>query len=610
MLEVTKTTEIDVDTELDTHVNFVLDQDQSIDLNFDSIVDISGNLANLNFDVTAIGDNSTVESNVSVIVTDGFSEVSGSLSAGVGSNTILVEFRTIDATQNNLSHSNWGTPETQLLRLTSADYDDGISEPRGGDSSSLPSPRGISNTVFDQLELIPNSTGVSDWFWQWGQFLDHDLDFTSATSSETFNILVPTNDPEFDPTGTGTEEISFTRSIYDFSTGTSVNNPREQMNEITAYIDGSNVYGSDKERAEALRTNDGTGKLKTSIGDNGEVLLPFNTEGLDNDDPFNRPANQLFLGGDIRANEQLGLTATHTLFVREHNRLAEEIGQKLDDGDQELVDLFAESGLSRGDFIYEATRRIVGAEIQAITYNDFLPLLLGNNTLEDYSGYDETVNVGISNEFSTAAFRFGHTMLSPTLQNGTSEGLALRDSFFNPDLITTGGVDDLLLGLASQEAQEVDTMVVDDVRNFLFGQPGAGGFDLVSLNIQRGRDHGIPSYTEVREELGLDPITNFADISSVPEVQADLESIYGSVDQVDLWVGGLAEDHVNGALVGETFQVILLDQFTRLRDGDRFYYENDQLLSVLAPNVEDTTLSDIILANSSVASIQENVFLV
>jgi peroxidase len=237
-------------------------------------------------------------------------------------------------------------------------------------------------------------------------------------------------------------------------------------------------------------------------------------------------------------------------------------------------------------------------------------LLLGKNTLDDYSGYDQTVNVGISNEFSTAAFRVGHTMLSTTLQNGTSEGLALRDSFFNPDLITTGGVDNLLLGLASQAAQEVDTLVIDDVRNFLFGQPGAGGFDLVSLNIQRGRDHGIPSYTEVREELGLDPITNFADISSDPEVQADLKAVYGSVDQVDLWVGGLAEDHVNGALVGETFQVILLDQFTRLRDGDRFYYENDQLLSVLAPDVENTTLGDIILANSSISNIQDNVFLV
>ncbi|MGB3401534.1 MAG: peroxidase family protein [Microcoleaceae cyanobacterium] len=610
MLEVTKNTDINVETELNTDIDDTVDLNQSMDLNFDSTVDIDGNLANLNFDVTAIGDNSSAESNISVVVTDNLSEINGSLSAGVGNNTLLVEFRTINGAENNPNNPDWGTPETQLSRLTPVAYEDSISEPRGGDTSVLPSPREISNIVFDQSESILNSAGVSDWFWQWGQFLDHDLDLTPATSGEAFNILVPAGDAEFDPTNTGNQEIDLTRSIFDSSTGTSVSNPREQINEITAYIDGSNVYGSDQERAEALRTLDGTGRLETSLADNGEILLPFNTEGLENDDPFNRPANQLFLGGDIRANEQVGLTATHSLFVREHNRLAEEMGQRLDENDAELVDLFEESGLSRGDFIYEAARRIVGAEIQAITYNEFLPLLFGNNTLENYSGYDETVNIEISNEFSTAAFRFGHTMLSSTLQNGTSEGLALRDSFFNPDLVTTGGVDDLLSGLASQAAQEIDAMVIDDVRNFLFGQPGNGGFDLTSLNIQRGRDHGIASYTEVREELGLDPITNFADISSDPEVQADLEAAYGSIDQVDLWVGGLAEDHVNGGLVGETFQVILLDQFTRLRDGDRFYYENDQLFSVLAPDIEDTTLADVILNNSSISNIQENVFLV
>ncbi len=609
MIEVTKELDINTETELDTNVDLVLDQDQSTDLNFDSTVDVNGNVANLNFDVTGIGDNSTSESNVSVVATNSLSEISGSLSAGVGNNTILVEFRTIDGSENNLANPEWGTPESQLLRLTSSAYDDGISTPRGGNPSSLPSPREISNTVFDQSELIPNSAGVSDWFWQWGQFLDHDLDLTPGTSGEAFNILVPTGDPEFDPSNSGTQEISFTRSIFDFSTGTSASNPREQINEITAYIDGSNVYGSDEERAEALRTLDGTGKLNTSIGDNGEILLPFNTAGLENDDPFGRPANQLFLAGDIRANEQVGLTATHTLFVREHNRLAEDIGQRLDNGEAELVDLFEESGLSRGDFIYEASRQIVGAEIQVITYNEFIPLLLGNNTLDNYSGYDETVDAGISNEFSTAAFRFGHTMLSPTLQNGTAEGIELRDSFFNPNLVETEGIDDLLLGLASQEAQAVDAMVIDDVRNFLFGQPGAGGFDLASLNIQRGRDHGIPSYTEVRQELGLDPIINFAQITSDSEVQDDLAAVYGSVNQVDLWVGGLAEDPANGALVGETFQAILLDQFTRLQIGDRFYYENDQLLSVLAPDVEDTTLSDIILANYAITSIQENVFL-
>ncbi len=543
----------------------------------------------------------------------------------------LIEFRAIDGSDNNLNQSDWGKSNSQLIRLSPAAYNDGISEPRGGSSSALTSPREVSNIVFDQSESILNQRGVSDWFWQWGQFLDHDLDLTPAESGETFNIPVPIGDPEFDHNQTGTQEIDFIRSIFDSSSGTSVDNPREQINELTAYIDGSNVYGSDQERAAGLRRNDGSGKLKTSLGNNGEILLPFNTEGFKNDDPFGRPAEELFLAGDIRANEQVGLTAVHTLFVREHNRLAEEIAQQLnnhddddddddddeyergyqfdDDDDTELINLFEESGLSEGDFIYEAARRVVGAEIQAITYNEFLPLLLGKNALGNYSGYDETINAGISNEFSTAAFRFGHTMLSSTLQDGTDEGLTLKDSFFNPNLVKINGVDSLFSGLASQKAQEIDTKVVDDVRNFLFGQPGSGGLDLASLNIQRGRDHGIPSYTEFREELGLDPITNFAQITSNTAVQTQLSTVYDTVDQVDLWVGGLAEDHVNGALVGETFQTILIDQFTRLREGDRFYYQNDQLLSLFAPNVENTRLSDIILDNSSIATIPENVFL-
>jgi predicted outer membrane repeat protein len=534
---------------------------------------------------------------------------------GDETNFTVLEFRSMSGYNNNLANADWGTPEYHLLRMGEAAYEDGISEPRGGFTSNLPSPRAISETVFDQNSSIPNSLGASDWLWQWGQFLDHDLDLTPATSGESFNILVPTGDPWFDPSNTGTQEIGLTRSIYDPFTGTSTSNPREQINEITAYIDGSNVYGSDDERAEALRTNDGTGQLKISIGNNGEVLLPFNTAGLENDDPFGRPASQLFLAGDIRANEQTGLTAAHTLFVREHNRLAEDIDQRLDNSEPALVNLFVESGLTEGDFIYEAARRIVGAEIQAITYNEFVPILLGTNALGNYDGYDETVNPGISNEFSTAAFRVGHTMLSSEIQrinpDGTSDtSLDLRSSFFNPGIVTADGIDSVLLGLASQEAQEIDTQLIDDVRNFLFGMPGSGGMDLASLNIQRGREHGLPSYNDTREALGFDPITNFSEISSDPNVQAALQTAYGNVDDIDLWVGGLAEDHLTGALVGETFHEILTDQFVRLRDGDRFYFENDPTLQVLAPNVGDTTLADVITANSDITTIQDNVFLV
>ena len=166
------------------------------------------------------------------------------------------------------------------------------------------------------------------------------------------------------------------------------------------------------------------------------------------------------------------------------------------------------------------------AEIQVITYREFLPALLGPGALRPYTGYNPSVDASISNEFSTASYRFGHSALSPTLlcvdRNGNeiAQGhLPLRDAFFNPSRITDeGGIEPLLRGLAAQERQAVDAFVVDDVRNFLFGPPGSGGFDLASLNIQRGRDHVVPSYNDERETMGLGGVSSFSGVSSDPEI--------------------------------------------------------------------------------------------
>ncbi len=516
----------------------------------------------------------------------------------------MSEFRTINGFGNNPIAPTLGEAETQLIRLSAPDYEDGISEPRGGEQSSLPGTRTISNAIASQTESVLNSVNASDWLWQWGQFLDHDIDLTEPEEPlEPFNIPVPTGDRFFDPFETGTQEIRLNRSVFAPDTGTDPSNPRQQLNEITAYIDGSNVYGSDTVRAEFLRRNDGTGKLKTDIADNGELILPFNTGGLKN---AGGTGAELFIAGDIRANEQIGLTAAHALFVREHNRIAEELAQRLDAGEEELVDKFEESELSEGEFIYQSARKVVGAQIQLITYNEFLPILIGEDALPEYGGYDANVNPAIANEFSTAAFRVGHTMLSPELQlisdNG-ADGIALRDAFFNPEFVSENGVDSLILGLAFQAAQEVDTLVIDEVRNFLFGPPGAGGFDLASLNIQRGRDHGIPSYTEVRYLLGLGPdpetITDFSQLPFTQELQGKFASVYQDPNNIDLWIGGLAEEHAEGALVGETFQATIADQFRRSRDGDRFFYLNDlEHLQILAPNILDTTLAKVIRANT------------
>ena len=541
------------------------------------------------------------------------------LSVGVLFPVNAFDIRNIDGTDNNISNPSYGSAGSDLIRLSEFDYEDGFSEPRGGDPSVLPSPRAISNAVSAQTFSIPNAKGVSDWVWQWGQFLDHDLSL-SPSGTESFNIPVPQGDEFFDPFNTGTAEISLNRS----ESNTDGSGVRQQFNEITAYIDASNIYASESTRTNFLRSNDGTGKLRATTADNGEKLLIKNTDNLENETGGSPNSEDFFVSGDVRANEQVGLLTAHTLFMREHNRLADELKTRLDNGETALVNkrdaAIADTNNNvndEGDFIFEAARKVVGAQMQVITYEEWLPIVLGKNPLVNYSGYNDTVNAGIANEFSTAAFRFGHTMLSPNLNrvdnnNNIVASLSLQESFFDPDEVQQNGVDTILKGLAFQKAQEVDTFLVDDVRNFLFGAPGAGGFDLASLNLQRGRDHGIPDINTVRRALGLSGYSTFLELTGGDEDLANaLASIYSDIDEVDLWIAGLAEQKVNGGLLGETFSSILIDQFSRSRDGDRFFYLNELAhLNILDPTLETLTLSEIIRRNSTIDNIQDNAFLV
>lgn len=505
-----------------------------------------------------------------------------------------VDVQSFDGTGNNLQHPTWGSDNADLLRLAPAQYGDGVSSPAGADR---PSARAISNAVSaSPADGIINNRDFTAFTYAWGQFLDHDLDLTtSASPSQSFNVAVPKGDPWFDPNATGTQVIPLSRSASDPLTGTATGNPRQQINTISAFLDGSQVYGSDATRAAALRTFSG-GHMKTSAGN----MLPFNTAGLANaNDAHLVPNSQLYLAGDIRANENIELISMQTLFVREHNRLADQIAK-------------ANPALS-DEAIYQQARRLVIAELQVITYKEFLPTLLGDGAIRPYNGYKPNVNPGIANEFSTAAFRLGHSMLGDDIEfldnngNEVHDAVLLRNAFFNPGVLQQTGIDPILKYLASDRAQEIDTKVVDDVRNFLFGPPGSGGFDLASLNIQRGRDHGLADYNTARAAYGLPKVHSFAEITSDPQMQQKLMQLYGSVDKIDLWVGGLAEDHVPGASVGPTFQRILVDQFMRLRDGDRFWYQN-----VLSPDqarqVEQTSLADVIARNSTTTNLQPNVF--
>jgi len=503
------------------------------------------------------------------------------------------QYRSIDGSGNHETHHELGAAHTPLRRELPSDYGDSISSMSG---SLRPSPREVSNALCADSNRGANALGASDFLWQWGQFLDHDIDLTESHQPlEPMPISVPLGDPHFDPLGTGTVTIDFNRSIHHPASGTSTLFPRQQVNEITHFIDASNVYGSDDVRAAALRTLDGTGRLRISAGD----LLPFNVDGLPN---AGGTGPELFLAGDVRANEQVGLAAMHVLFVREHNRLAAEIA--------------AEDPTLSGETIYQEARRYVGALMQVITYHEFLPALLGPDALMHYRGYRWSASPAIMNAFSTAVYRFGHSALSPTLLRLDAAGaeipeghLPLRDAFFRPDrLINEGGIEPILRGLAAQVCSSIDTELVDDVRNFLFGPPGAGGFDLASLNIQRGRDHGLPSYNDARFALGLTVRQSFSEVTTDPDTQSRLASVYATVDDIDLWVGALAEDPVNGGHVGELAFQVIKRQFESLRNGDRYWYQT-QFSGETLTELMNTTLADVIRRNTSIDSeIDDDVF--
>jgi hypothetical protein len=509
-------------------------------------------------------------------------------------------YRTYDGSFNNLQNPDWGQAHTNL-RISGVGYNNLIDEPAGPDR---PNPRRVSNSIFAQDSPLADPLALSDFTWVYGQFLDHDIGLT-PDGSEPIEVAVPQGDPMFDPFNTGNMSIPMVRNVFDPSTGTTTSNPRRHPNEITAYIDGSGVYGSDELRANWLRTFEG-GKLKVSAGN----LPPFNTFNGEYDAPvdpnapfFDNPVGateKLFVCGDPRAIENPVLLAFHALFVREHNRLCDELATEHPDWSDEQL--------------YQHARKLVGGLIQSITYDEWLPTM--GIDLPDYEGYDPTVNAQLFNVFTAAAFRVGHTLLNGQLMRVDEDGneipeghMLLRDAFFNPYPVMELGLEPFFRGMGVQMQQTFDSKVVDDVRNFLFGPPGSGGLDLVSINIQRGRERGLPDYNTIRANFGLNRLNFFQQVNSDPDVYIKLIGLYGDINDVDPWVGMLAEERMPNSLFGQTINRILTVQFTNLRDGDRFYYENDPGLSEDEKAwIKNTTMHDVLMLNTGIKLMQDEVF--
>ncbi len=532
-------------------------------------------------------------------------------------------YRPINEVGNNVAHPSWGSTGVDLIRQSPEAYGDGISTPSLFTDQSA---RAISNILNSQADPANPSQdlntydglSLSDFDYAFGQFMDHDIDL-SPDGGAAMNISVAAGDP------IGPAALAFTRSLIDPNTGTTT--PAQQYNAITAYFDLSQVYGSDTATAAALRTFSG-GLMKTSPGnmlpiDNStyftaDQLAAINASvgGMANNGFA--PTSDLFVTGDSRGNENIELTALQTLFLRNHNMIATELHQQNPSlGDEQL---------------YQEARKINIAEYQAIIYNEWIPDVLGQKALRPYTGYNANVNAGIANEFSTVAFRFGHSLLSPEIERQNNAGMdipdvsgdssiSLAEDFFDPYLLNpTGAVDQftgengsdigpILKGDADGVSQAMDPLVINDVRNLLFGTSGAGGQDLIALDIQRGRDHGLPDYNTMRAAYGLPKVTSFAQITSNVQVQQELKAAYGNVNDIDAFEGGLAEDHVPGSDVGPLFQAIMVNQFSRLETGDRFFYLNESWTPAEARIFQQgNTLAKVIEANTTVTNLQSDVF--
>jgi len=466
-----------------------------------------------------------------------------------------IEFRSLSGVGNNLTNTNWGAANTGFLTAPGASTSGTVLERNDG-----PSARDVSTTM-DGPGAVGDQ-GMSSMFWAWGQFIDHDITLTEENKGSG-NLSLGGNMGAVDSV-----------RIVDGAA----------INEISAYIDGSMVYGSDEATATALRANDGSGRML-----------------LDADGNLPRDADGNFMAGDIRANEQQQLTTMHTVLAREHNRIADTLSAVNPDWS--------------GERVYQESRSLVGAQIQAITYNDWLPSLLGEGGIGAYSGYDDSVNAGMTTEFSTCAFRFCHSMIPDELERLAENGdpiakghLQLRDGFFSPEeFLEAGGTDPLLRGLAAQDAMAVDAAVSAELRNFLNAGDGEDS-DLLARNIARGRDVGLADYNLLRAAYGLEPVESWSDLTDDPVLAAELEALYGSsLDGLDPFIGALAENALDGALVGALNAAIIGDQFSRLRSGDRFWYERMFDGDVLAW-INNRSLADIIRDNTGIEWIQDNVF--
>ncbi|KAJ8005640.1 hypothetical protein DPEC_G00120030 [Dallia pectoralis] len=558
------------------------------------------------------------------------------------------KYRTATSVCNNRKDPRRGASNTPFIRWLPAEYEDGISLAKGWNpeirlnGNYLPLVREVSDQILrpvdNNLESDSLNTHLVTFFGQW---TDHDLTLTpNSPSIRSFNngincdsscdrtepcfpITIPEDDPRADKTC-----ITFFRSAPACGTGNTgyifgASNVRQQINALTSFIDLGQVYGSEDALARDLRdlTKDkGLLRVNTQYKDNGRELLPFSSISINMCASHRRITNNskavevpCFVAGDVRSTENLALTSIHTIMLREHNRLARALARL--------------NSHWNGETIYQEARKIMGAYSQVFTFRDYLVHIVGPDLVEkklsSYPGYDENVDPTIANVFASAAFRFAHPTIQPfqfRLDKDFKESKKfpsplLHNAFFTPwRILFEGGLDPVVRGLVGRpnKLNTQDHILHDELREKLFDLSIHLNRDLGSLNMQRGRDHGIPGYNKWRGFCGLTQPKNLRQLAVVMNntvLAKKLLNLYGTPDNIDIWLGGVAEPFVPNGRVGPLLGCLISNQFQKIRQGDRFWWENAGVFTAAQKqSLEKASLSRIICDNTGVGEVPKNPF--
>jgi peroxidase len=464
--------------------------------------------------------------------------------------TLLLPELAVDGRNNNKRWPEWGATKTRRVRKfpNVAGFLEGTNDTPLDENNTpgLPSARRIMEELFRKVPPKPDKDS-SAILLAMGEFIAQDIVMFSTNDTESFDVPCDgeLNDLVYCP-GTGqqyniTESIPFHRLV----SGTR-NGVRATINEQTAYLDLSNVYGISEEDANRRRAAGGK--------------MALDEEGLFPEDKI----------AWVSGNKSPSSYALMVVFARYHNLIASNWADR-------------DPSLSDDDIFHIARRRTI-AVYQQLVEEKYLPFVVGDR-LNAYSGYDESVDPAIDEFFAAVAFRYGHSslpsvvrMLDEKFDPMPSSPLLLRDIFAQPPpnhvqalVKRYGGVEPFLRGLVTVPSKAIDLSFADDLNIYTSAT--------AVKDIQRGRDVGIPRYNDVREAMGrgrsrLQSMEELA--NGNPVALEALRSLYDdNVNLVDAYVGALLEDtssYLNP--LAPTLTWSIKDQFERIRDGDRYWYKN------------------------------------